>query len=123
MRVQSRCFGNQSKLIAFLQFSSPWPSSLRQLLNGGPRLKKQLSLKNYLKKYAWYNFILRNLMRFHIQCISVRRMVYNYPYNIHNVLYLIIYDPITMLHWWPQEGIIAATYCITSRLLHQKLPV
>ena len=53
----------------------------------------------------------------------VECMVYNYPYNIHNVLYLIIYDPITMLHWWPQEGIIAATYCITSRLLHQKLPV
>ena len=24
-------------------------------------------------------------MHFHIQCISVRRMVYNYLYNIHNV--------------------------------------
>ena len=33
MRVQSCCFGNQSKPIAFLPFSSPWPSSLRQLLN------------------------------------------------------------------------------------------
>ena len=33
IRVQSCCFGNQSKPIAFLPFSSPWPSSLRQLLN------------------------------------------------------------------------------------------
>ena len=39
----------------------------------------------FMYPYAWYNFIPRNFMYFHIQCISVRRMVYNYLYNIHNV--------------------------------------
>ena len=57
MHVQSCCFANQSQPIAFLPFLSPRP--LRKLpileLNlemVGQDLKKQLSLKIILKKYA-----------------------------------------------------------------------